>query len=85
MFDWYKIFNLDEFNALGLVSKTYQYYFDDLGLQSILVTKGNLVSMTYDGELLPIEFMDMNPFQSGSYAVFIDTDDNVWLGIEVEE
>lgn len=85
MFDWYLIFNLAEFNALSLVSKTYTYFLDDLGQKSFLVTKGNEVAITYDGEFLPVEFMGHNPFQSGQYAVFLDENDDVWLGIEVEE
>lgn len=89
-FDWYNIFNLTEFEALDLPSRTYTYFFEGLGEKSILVTKGNTVAMTFEGEFLPIDFIEMalhpnETFVSGSKAVYIDDNDDVWLGIEVEE
>lgn len=88
MFDWYKIFNLQEFLDLGLVSRTYTYFFEGLGERSVLVTKGNTVGLTFDGEFLPIEFIDLydsGKYVSGSYAIEKHSNGDIYLGIEVEE
>jgi hypothetical protein len=82
-YDWYEIFNLGEFNALGLVSKTYTKVLEGLGEKDILVVKANKVSMIYDDVMLSLE-MNGNPFEFEGYAVYIDEDENVYLGIEVD-
>jgi hypothetical protein len=38
IFDWYKIFNLTDFLALGLISKTYTVTLDEIGDEDFLVT-----------------------------------------------
>lgn len=87
-FDWYKIFNLTEFEATGLVSRTVTVFMEGIGTQEILITKGNLVSMMYADTLLPVEFLDKNPYSRAgddhTYAVFKDEAADVWLGIGVE-
>ncbi len=86
-FDWYQIFNLNEFLATGLVSRTYTFFLEGRGQKDILVTQGNETSIVYEDVILPVLFNSENPFVSegdaGSYAVFKDTDENVWLGFEV--
>ena len=84
-YDWYQIFNLDEFNALGLVSREYEFILDEIGLKTILVTKGNLVSMTYEGVMLSLNLNEKNPFEFDGHACYVDSDSNVFLGIEIEE
>lgn len=86
---FYKIFNLDEFEALDLVSKTYTLILEGIGQKDILVTKGELVSILYEGIFLPINLNDINPFVKNgdtedelAYAVFINEDNDVFLGIE---
>ena len=89
IFNWYLLFNLDEFNALDLVSKVYTVVLEGIGEKSILVTKGNEVSIVYEDVFLPIEFNSQNPFtREGdddiTYAVYKDTDSNIYLGIHTE-
>lgn len=88
-FTWFKIFNLTEFEALNLVSKTYTQILEGIGQKDILVTKGECVSMLYEGIFLPLQLNDINPFiKEGeaegdlAYAIYIDADDDVYLGIE---
>lgn len=81
MFDWFEIFNLQEFLSSGLESKTYEYFLEGIGLESIHVTKGNLVSVTFQDEFMPINFFDNNPYESGDCAVYLDESGAVWLGI----
>lgn len=85
IFDWYKIFNLQDFLDLDLVSRTYTVSLEGIGQKDILVTKGNSVSVIYEDVLLPINFADKNPYVRDTFAVYKDDDDNVYVGVEVEE
>ncbi len=82
IYDQYKLFNLDEFEATEFVSRTLSVFLGDLGLKSILVTKGNLVSVLYDGVFLSLNLNDKNPFEFEDRAIFLDPDNDVWLGIK---
>ena len=88
-FNWFKLFNLEDFNELGLVSKVYQVILEGIGQRDILVTKGNLVSIVYEDVFLPIQFEDANPFtregDDATYAVYKDSNGYIHLGIEVAE
>lgn len=92
LFTWFKIFNLTEFNALDLPSKTYTVILEAIGQKDILVTKGELVSITYEGVFLPSMLNGINPYiKKGetedelNYAIYLDTDSqDVYLGIEYE-
>lgn len=84
IFKWYKIFNLTDFEATGLVSRTVTLFLQDVGLKDILITKGNFVSMLYEDTFLPINFLDKNPYSTNGYGIYLDADQDVWLGIEVE-
>ena len=83
IYKWFKIFNTAEFDALDLVSKTYTFILEGVGQKDILVTKGVTYGMTYDGVFLSLNMIDQNPFEFDGHAIFIDGDDNVYLGIEV--
>lgn len=84
-YKWFKIFNLAVFEALGLVSKEYILNLSGIGQKSILVFKGNEVSIQYEGVTLPIQLNGKNPFEFDSHAVYLDTDtDDVYLGILIE-
>lgn len=85
IYDWYKIFNLTEFEALDLISKKYQVVLKDIGAKEILVTKAGLVSMIYDDVFLSINLNNRNPFTFEERAVYVDDNDDVWLGIAVED
>ncbi len=88
-FNWFKIFNLQEFKDLSLVSKTYPVILEGVGQKEILVTRGNLISIVYEDVFLAVEFEEANPFiregTEASYACYKDSNDDVWLGIEIEE
>lgn len=84
-FVWYRLFNLPEFIATGLVSRTLTLFLEGgPGEKNILITKGNAVSITYEDTFLPVEFAGQNPFITAPYAVYKDGNDDVWLGIEIE-
>lgn len=81
-YDWFKIFNVDDFESLGLISKTYTYILQSLGEKDFLVTKGNLVGITYEGVYLPISMNDINPFEFEDFAIYKNADNDVFWGIK---
>jgi hypothetical protein len=82
IYKWYKIFNLTEFEALGLVSKEYILNLSGIGQKSIMVYKGNETSIQYMGVTLPIQLNTKNPFEFDGHAVYLDiATDDVYLGI----
>jgi hypothetical protein len=83
-YTWFKIFNITEFDALNLISKTYTFILDGVGKKDILVTKGVTYGMTYEGVFLSLNMIDRNPFEFEGYAIYVDADQNVYLGIEVQ-
>lgn len=85
MYDWYKIFSLPEFLATGLVSRTYTLVLEDIGEKDILVTQGLYVGVTYDDVFIPLQFAGRNPHIRDGRAVFVDENQDVWLGFEVPE
>lgn len=83
-YSWYNIFNLDEFEALDLVSKEYELILEDNGLKTIMVTNGNGVSVLIDDVFLTINLNSRNPFAFEDRAVYLDADNDVWVGIAIE-
>lgn len=83
IYTWFKIFKKTEFDALDLVSKTYTFNLEGIGQKDVLVTKGVGYGITYEGVFLSLNLNDLNPFEFDGHAIYIDGDDNVYLGIEV--
>lgn len=84
-FDWYNLFNKQEFLDTGLVSKKLTVNIEGIGEKEILITKGNELSILYDGVFLTVNFTEKNPFVREGYAVWQDSNENIWLGIEKED
>lgn len=83
IYTWFKIFNKDEFEDLDLVSRTYSLNLSGVGTKDILVTKGIGVGMTYDGVFLSLELEDQNPFEFEDKAIYIDENNDVYLGVGI--
>lgn len=82
--NWYKLFNVTEFLAEGLVSRTLVLELEGIGTQTFEIFRGNYVSVLYADTFLPIELLDQNPYAREGYAVYKDTADDVWIGIEAD-
>ncbi len=80
LYDAFKVINLDEFNDTGLVSREVTQIFGSLGLKTVLVTKGNLVSILWDDKFLSLNLNDKNPFEFEGYAIFVDPANDLWIG-----
>lgn len=85
IYKWFQLFNKTEFEAEGLVSRELTVELQGIGIKTVLITKGNFLSITYEGIMLAVELNDRNPFAFDGVAVYVDADENVWLGIEVDE
>lgn len=86
IYDWYKVFNKTEFEALDLVSKTYNVFLEGIGQKEILVTLGNELGMVYEDTFLMVDFGEENPWAISPYAVYRDEEtQDVYLGIESED
>ena len=84
-YNWYFIFNTDEFTALGLVSKTYELTLSGIGRKNILVTKGELFGITYEGVFLALNLNQKNPFEFEDMAIHVHDNSNVFLGFAIED
>lgn len=84
-FDWYKIFNINEFNLLNVFSKTYRLNLQPLGQKDILVTKGNKYGILYQDVFLVAELNQKNPFVKDGFAIAVAENNDVYLGIEIED
>jgi len=84
MHKWFKIFNLVEFLATGLVSRTYKLNLEGVGLKDILVTTtGENTGITYSGKFLILGLNGNNPYSFEGHAVYLDSNNDVFLGIAV--
>jgi hypothetical protein len=81
-YNWYNVINKTDFEALGLPSKEVTVNLVGIGEKTILVTKGELVSLTYEGVLLSANLNNKNPFAFEGYAIYLDLNNNIWLGVE---
>jgi hypothetical protein len=86
IYDWFKLFNLTDFLATGLVSRETLYRFEVYGDKTILVARGNTNTISFDdGEVIipiPTEIGQSNV--RGIYAVYLDANNLVWLGFATE-
>ena len=85
IYDWFKTFNKAEFEALGIPSKVYEYFFTGIGRKEVMATSGNYLSVLFDDIFLTINLNDKNPFEFEDYAIYLDDNDDVWIGIAVED
>jgi hypothetical protein len=81
MFNWYRLFNLTDFESTGLTSHAFVVELEAIGPKEILITKGNSTSILYEDAFLTIGLNDKNPFRYGERAVYLDDNDDVWLGV----
>ncbi len=81
IYDWYNLFNKADFLVEGLVSRNLHVNIDGVGQKDILITKANEMSVVYGGTLLVVGFNGANPYTRDGYAVYLDAQDDVWLGL----
>jgi hypothetical protein len=83
MFDWYKIFEYEDFIESGLVSQSKRVFLEGIGFEEILITKGVMTSVLFRGVFLPLEFNGQNPYSfGGDYSIFKDPSNSIWIGVK---
>ena len=80
-YTWYKIFNKDDFDALGLPSVEYTVIFEGIGEKTIVAFQGNRLSVLFDDIFLTVNLNSNNPFELDSRGVYIDANNDVYVGI----
>ncbi len=85
IYNWFYIINKNDFDDTGLVSQELTLELENVGQKTILVTKGIMLGITYEGIFLPLQLNDENPFEFEDHAIQIDDDDNIFLGIAIDE
>lgn len=86
IYNWFKIFNMTEFLALNIGSKKYEYNLSGVGQSDFIVYLGNVVSIMYLDEFMPVNLYEPALYKKGSYAVYRDDiTGNVWFGFLVNE
>lgn len=83
MTKWYLVFNLTEWLATELISRTLTIFPEGMEQMDILITQGNVTGITVDDTFLPLGFGEQNPWFENGYGIFKDSDENVYLGFEV--
>jgi hypothetical protein len=84
-FDWYKVINRAEFLETGLVSRELELELEDRGSKTFLVTVGNYFSISFDEVMLSINMAEDNPFVFEDRAIYLDANDDVWVGFLIDE
>lgn len=85
IFLWFRIFNLTDFLATGLYSKTYTQELVGVGLKDVLVTNGKTISITYEDVMLSINLNSKNPFVFEGHGVYLSEAQDVYLGLPINE
>ena len=84
LFDWFKIFNVSDFDS-GLISKNYTVELEGYGEKVILVSKANILSVTFDGVMISpdMSLNENNYHYRDERAVFLKDNGDVFIGIQV--
>ena len=82
--DWYKIFNLNEFDALGVPDFSVSVELAERGQQTFRILKGFLYSVIVDDIILTPMLNDRNGFNKDTRSAYIDEENNLWIGYAPE-
>lgn len=85
MFDWFRLFNMEEFTDSDLPSYEFQAICGDYGLKDFIATKGNKTGVLIDDVFLCVDMNDKNPTRFGERALFLDENDDIWIGFYRED
>ncbi len=84
-YEWFNIINTTEFSELGIPSRNLTLELGDRGEKEIMVTKGARIGVLIEEVFLSPNLNDENPFEFDGMAAYIDENDDLWVGYEVEE
>lgn len=85
-YDWYNLINNQDFIDLDIPSKTLTVNLEGIGEVEVLIVRGTYTGVLYDDVFLPVNMIEgKNPFEFDGYAVYQDSNRDIWLGFPVEE
>lgn len=85
IYNWFKIFNMNEFLALGIVSRAYALRLQGIGDSIFIAYQGNYVSVQYLDEFLPVNLYVPAQYEKGNYSIYRDdATGDVYFGFLVE-
>lgn len=77
---------MTEFLATNLGSKIYNLNLEGVGQSDFTVFLGNVVSIKYLDEFMPVDMYDEPLYEKLNYAIYRDDQtNNVWFGFLVED
>lgn len=82
-YSWYKVINKAEFEAADIPSRELSLSLGGIGQADVMVVKGELVSIVYDGVMLTPGLNDRNPFEFDGYAAGLDDQGDIYLGVPI--
>ena len=86
IYNWYKIFNIDEFLATNLGSKIYNVSLQGVGDAVFTVFLGNVVSVMYLDEFMPLDMYTPPLYEKDQYALYRDDENgDIYFGFLVIE
>lgn len=80
MWQWYKVFNLNNFDKLSVPDYVFEIELEDKGVQSFRICKGFLYSVIVDRIYLTPFLNDINGFNKNERSAYIDEERNLWVG-----
>lgn len=81
MWQWYKIFNLDELNRWNVPDYYLTVNLRGLGQQEILIARGFNVSVVFMGYWITPGLNGRNGFSvNDKVSAYIDDENNLWVG-----
>lgn len=86
IYNWFKIFNLSDFLDTELVSQKFNFSLSGVGDSEFTAVLGNVVSLIYLDECMPVNMYPEQLYQKNNYAIYRDDlTGDVWFGFLVEE
>jgi hypothetical protein len=85
MWQWYKIYNLDNFDKLGVTDYTFDIELEGRGWTTFRICKGTLYGVVVDGIYLAPSLNGKNEFNKGNRSAYIDDKRNLWVGYNATE
>lgn len=85
IYDWYRILNVADFEADGVPSRELVLELTALGQKTVVVTKGNFISILYNDIFLTVDLNGQNPFEFEDHAAYVDGSGDLFLGIKAAQ
>lgn len=81
VFEWFYIFNLDEFLSKDIPIFQASVIFEGYGEKTVTITRGAETGVMIDDVFMILNMNGRNPFRYGERALLLDDDGDVWIGI----